>query len=237
VVTRARAPWIVLERATVGVAVHRYIIIEGLIGVGKTTLARLLQQDRGAELILEPHEDNPFLEPFYRDPTRYALPVQMYFLLTRWRQIDRIRQLALFTPWVVSDYCFEKDRIFAEKTLSEDELALYDRFARNLGEKVPTPDLIVVLQAPISTLIDRIRRRGVAGEERIARPYLEDLQERYDKLWSTWDRCPLLFVDNEALHYGADPSAKAEVLQRIDDAIAGGVSQPKPADPAQTSLF
>lgn len=216
---------------------HRYVVIEGLIGVGKTTLARLLQRDRAAELVLEPHEDNPFLEPFYRDPQRYALPVQMYFLLTRWRQIDRIRQLALFTPWVVSDYCFEKDRLFAEKTLTEDELALYDRFASTLGEKVPAPDLVIVLTAPTSVLLDRIRRRAVPGEERINRSYIEDLAARYERLWGGWSRCPLLFVDNAELDYAADPDARVEVLRRIDAAIAGHAASAPSADAAQPSLF
>lgn len=217
---------------------HRYLVIEGLIGVGKTTLARLLQEERGAELVLEPHENNPFLEPFYRDPQRYALPVQMYFLLTRWRQIDRIRQLGLFAPWVVSDYTFEKDRLFAEKTLSPDELSLYDRFAQSLGERVPSPDLVVVLHAPIPVLLDRIRRRAVAGEERINRGYLEDLHERYELQWSRWDRSPLLYVDNAALDYASDPAARVEVLRRIDEALDRGRTPRPPTDAdAQPSLF
>lgn len=217
---------------------QRYLVIEGLIGVGKTTLARLLQEERGAELVLEPHENNPFLEPFYRDPQRYALPVQMYFLLTRWRQIDRIRQLGLFAPWIVSDYTFEKDRLFAEKTLSPDELALYDRFAQSLGEKVPSPDLVVILHAPIPVLLERIRKRGVAGEDRINRAYLEDLHERYEQQWSRWERSPLLYVDNAELDYANDPLARAEVLRRIDEAID---KRARPSPPAegdeQPSLF
>ncbi|HMV67053.1 MAG TPA: deoxynucleoside kinase [Myxococcota bacterium] len=215
---------------------QRYLVIEGLIGVGKTTLARVLQEERGAELVLEPHENNPFLEPFYRDPQRYALPVQMYFLLTRWRQIDRIRQVSLFEPWVVSDYTFEKDRLFAEKTLSPEELALYDRFAQSLGERVPTPDLVVVLHAPIPVLLDRIRQRGVAGEDRINRAYLEDLHERYERQWARWDRCPLLYVDNVSLDYGRDPVARAEILRRIDEAIASG-RKGRVDEAAQPSLF
>jgi deoxyguanosine kinase len=225
---------------TAGAGARRYVVIEGPIGVGKTTLCRLLHEDRGAELVLEPHEDNPFLEAFYRDPARYALPVQMYFLLTRWKQIDRIRQLGLFHDWVVSDYLFEKDRLFAEKTLSSDEMELYDRFAASLGRDMPTPDLVVVLEAPIPVLLSRIRRRGVAGEDRITTKYLEDLLERYDRQWRAWTRCPVLRVDNTALDYGRDPAARAEILAQIDAAIAAGRAAADVAagdDAAQPSLF
>src|SRR5690349_7004431 len=111
----------------------RYVVVEGLIGVGKTTLCHLLERYRGATLILEPAATNPFLEPFYADPERYAFPVQMFYLINRWRQQSRIRQGDLFTELVVSDYLFEKDRLFAAKTLSAEELTLYDRFAAALG--------------------------------------------------------------------------------------------------------
>lgn len=210
---------------------RRFLVVEGLIGVGKTTLARVLESERDAELVLEPHEDNPFLAPFYRDPQRYALPVQMYFLLTRFRQQDRVRQLSLFHDWVVADYLFEKDRLFAEKTLSPEELELYDRFARTLGSRVPTPDLVIALHAPIPTLLQRVRQRGVAGEEHIDRRYLEDLAERYDRLWSTWRRCPVVHLDTEALPYDRDPGARAEVLGAIEDALAGAPAPPSDDEP------
>lgn len=217
----------------------RYVVIEGLIGVGKTTLCRLLERERNAELVLEPHEDNPFLEAFYNDPRRYALPVQMYFQLTRWRQLDRIRQLSFFHDWVVSDYCFEKDRLFAEKTLSDEEMDLYDRFARTLGREIPAPDLVVVLEAPIPVLLERIRRRGIAGEEHIDAAYLVDLAQRYDKLWTNWTRSPVLRIDNSELDYENDPAAQVDVLQRIEDAFDGRFTTPGSDEDreAQTSLF
>jgi deoxyadenosine/deoxycytidine kinase len=219
---------------------QRFVVIEGLIGVGKTTLCRLLRDRREAELVLEPHEDNPFLEPFYKEPDRYALPVQMYFLLTRWRQLDKIRQLSLFHPWVVSDYLFEKDRIFAEKTLGGTELDLYGRFASQLGKEIPTPDLVIALEAPIDVLMSRIRRRGIAGEERITRGYLEDLAARYDDLWSGWNACPVLHIDNTTLDYESDPAAQELVLARIDAALNGTppASTPGSSDrEAQPDLF
>lgn len=217
---------------------RRFVVVEGLIGVGKTTLCRLLEADRGAELVLEPHEDNPFLEAFYRDPVRYALPVQMYFLLTRFRQQDRVRQQSLFTDWVVSDYLFEKDRLFAEKTLSPDELDMYDRIAGSLGARMPTPDLVVVLHAPVPVLLERIRKRGVAGEERIDRRYLDDLARRYDRLWASWDRCPVVHVDNTTLDITEHASARAAVLARVDEAlVVPGARPAAAADDRWPDLF
>lgn len=218
---------------------RRYVVIEGLIGVGKTTLCRVLAEHHGAELVLEPHEDNPFLAPFYAEPARYALPVQMYFLLTRWRQLDRIRQLSLFHEWVVSDYTFEKDRLFAAKTLSPEELDLYDRFATTLRRDIPTPDLVVSLHAPIPVLLRRIRKRGVKGEEHIDAAYLEDLHDRYTRLWAGWRRCPVLHVDNTGLDYQSDPAAREEVLSRISRALEATTPTPGsiPDREAQPDLF
>lgn len=218
---------------------RRFIVVEGLIGVGKTTLCRLLERERSAGVVLEPHEDNPFLEPFYREPARYALPVQMYFLLTRFRQQDEVRQLSLFSDWVVADYLFEKDRLFAEKTLGPDDFDIYDRIASSLGAKVSTPDLVVVLHAPIPTLLQRVKQRQVKGEEHIDRRYLEDLQQRYNRMWSDWDRCPVLHVDTATLNYADEPAAQVEVLARIERALAhgqGGAAEVEDAD-AWPDLF
>lgn len=214
---------------------RRFVVVEGLIGVGKTTLCRALARARGAELVLEPHEDNPFLEPFYRDPERYALPVQMYFLLTRFQQQDAVRQLSLFSEWVVSDYLFEKDRLFAEKTLSATELDLYDRLASSLGARVPTPDLVVALHAPTPVLLERVKLRGIAGEERIDRRYLDDLGRRYDRLWSSWSRCPVLHVDTQHLDTRTH-EGQAELLARVDAALARPHGPPA-LDDGQPDLF
>lgn len=216
---------------------RRFIVVEGLIGAGKTTLCRLLHDRRDAELVLEPHDDNPFLEPFYRDPERYALPVQMSFLLTRFRQQDRIRQLGLYHRWIVSDYLFEKDRLFAEKTLTEEDLALYDQIASSLGQVVSTPDLVVALHAPVSVLLARIQQRGIAGEDEIDRPYLEDLARRYAGLWARWTRCPVLHLDNTELPYDRDDGAREEVLRRIDAALEGDFAGAAQNDPRWPSLY
>lgn len=206
----------------------RYLVVEGLIGVGKTTLCRLLEARRGATLVLEPAATNPFLEPFYADPERYAFPVQMFYLINRWRQQARIRQGDLFTELVVSDYLFEKDRLFATKTLSTEELALYDRFASALGEQAPRPDLVLYLEAPIQVIQGRIARRLAPGEQAITEAYLVDLRERYEKLWATWTACPVLRVDNRDMNYADDREVQDQLLATIDQVLAGG---PLPTTP------
>jgi len=205
---------------------RRYVVVEGLIGVGKTTLCRLLQKERGAELFLEPAATNPFLEPFYAEPERYAFPVQMFYLINRWRQQARIRQQDLFSELVVSDYLMEKDRMFAEKTLPADELELYDRFAGALGESTPTPDLLIYLDSPTEVILSRISRRQAPGEEAIQPAYLEDLRARYEALLADWNRCPVLRLDNQDMNYADDEHAQARLLSWIDTALAGGPLPP-----------
>lgn len=208
---------------------QRYVVVEGLIGVGKTTLCRVLEQHRGATLVLEPAATNPFLEPFYADPARYAFPVQMFYLINRWRQASRIRQGELFgSPLVVSDYLFEKDRLFAEKTLSSEELALYDRFAAALGEQAPRPDLVVYLESPMPTILQRIARRSAPGEVAITESYLADLRERYERLLAGWTACPVLRLDNRDMNYADDLEARHELLALIDRVLDGGPLPPTP---------
>jgi deoxyadenosine/deoxycytidine kinase len=206
----------------------RYVVVEGLIGVGKTTLCRLLERERAATLVLEPAATNPFLEPFYADPDRYAFPVQMFYLINRWRQQSRIRQGNLFADLVVSDYLFEKDRLFAAKTLSAEELTLYDRFAAALGEQAPRPDLVVYLEAPIPIIQARIARRMAPGEQAITEAYLLDLRQRYERLLADWTACPVLRLDNRDMNYADDAEVQRQLLEKIDLVLAGG---PLPAAP------
>jgi deoxyguanosine kinase len=221
--------------------VTRYVVVEGLIGVGKTTLCRLLERERGATLVLEPAATNPFLEPFYADPERYAFPVQMFYLINRWRQQSRIRQGDLFTDLVVSDYLFEKDRLFASKTLGPEELGLYDRFAAALGEQAPRPDLVLYLEAPIPVILGRISRRAAPGEQAITEAYLTDLRDRYERLLGDWTACPVVRLDNRDMNYADDPEVQQQLLALIDQVLGGGPLPPTPGSrvdrEVQPSLF
>ncbi|MFT4624715.1 MAG: deoxyguanosine kinase [Myxococcota bacterium] len=210
---------------------RHFIVIEGLIGVGKTTLSRLLQREWGAQLVLEPAATNPFLESFYRDPTRYALPVQVYYLLTRWQQQADIAQGDLFTQVVVSDYLFEKDRLFAEKTLPAHELTIYGRLSDALGVHAPKPDLVVFLDAPTDVILDRIANRGAPGEEVIEAAYLDDLRERYGRLLEDWTECPILRLDNRDMDYVRDPAGQQAVLKTIRSALESGMPSEPPGSP------
>lgn len=173
----------------------RYIVIEGPIGVGKTSLARRLAESLECELLLEEAEANPFLERFYLNPRAAALPTQLFFLFQRVRQIEDLRQADIFSDTRISDFLIEKDRLFAEINLDRHELSLYDRVFESLDVESPVPDLVVYLQAPVDALLFRIARRGVEYEQRISRHYLERLNEAYAKFFHAYDAAPLLIVN------------------------------------------
>lgn len=187
----------------------RYIAVEGPIGVGKTTLARRLAESFRYPIMLEPAAENPFLDRFYREGRRHALPTQLFFLLYRAQQIASLSD-DLVGSVLVSDFLIEKDRLFAQLTLDENEMELYDQIHENLAIEPPTPDLVIYLQAPVPILLDRIRRRGIGFEHYIDTEYLVNLSESYTKFFHYYDRAPLLiinaaeidFVHNEK-HYGA----------------------------------
>jgi deoxyguanosine kinase len=173
----------------------RYIVIEGPIGVGKTSLARRLSESLESELLLEQAEANPFLERFYRNPREAALPTQLFFLFQRVRQIEDLRQADIFSDTRVADFLIEKDRLFAQVNLDRNELNLYDQVSDSLDIQPPVPDLVVYLQAPVDTLLFRIARRGIEYEERISRHYLERLNEAYAKFFHEYVASPLLIVN------------------------------------------
>lgn len=220
---------------------RQFIVVEGLIGVGKTSLCKLLADEWGGRLVLEPSETNPFLEPFYEDPDRFSLPVQMYYLVTRWKQQASIRQEELFSKMVVSDYLWEKDRLFAEKTLEGMELELYDQFANALGQRAPTPDLLIFLDAPTDVILKRISSRAAPGEHLIRAPYLIDLRERYKRLLADWNSCPVLKLDNQDMDYLTNPRVRKELLVRIASALKGETTAKTPGSvvdrEVQPSLF
>jgi deoxyadenosine/deoxycytidine kinase len=196
---------------------HRYIVVEGPIGAGKTSLARLLSEHVAAQLVLEQPADNPFLASFYQDPRRWALATQLFFLFQRVNQLSELKQLDLFQRPIVADFLFEKDRLFAGITLSDDELMLYQRIYAHLAPQVPIPDLVIYLQAPVEILLARVRRRGAAFERGLTEDYLTQLNQAYTRFFHDYSGAPLLMVNSEHLNFVDRPDDFALLLQRINE--------------------
>ena len=176
-------------------AEHQYIVVEGPIGVGKTSLARRLAESLSAQPVLEDASLNPFLERFYRNPRAGALPAQLYFLFQRTQQLGALNQQDLFTQVRVADYLLEKDRLFARLTLDDAEFALYEQIYAKLDVQAPKPDLVIYLQAPVDVLLERVARRGIAYEQHIERDYLVRLNEAYARFFHEFSAAPLLIVN------------------------------------------
>lgn len=193
----------------------RYIVVEGPIAVGKTTLARLLARQLDARLMLEDAQSNPFLERFYRQPERYAFATQMFFLFQRSLQTSDLKQRDLFDTPTVSDFLLDKDVLFARMNLAEDELELYQRMYQFLQPHTAVPDLVVYLQAPADALIERVRRRGWAVERPISERYLHQVAETYAEYFHTYDASPLLIVNSEHLNFVDQPNDFNLLLERI----------------------
>jgi deoxyadenosine/deoxycytidine kinase/NTP pyrophosphatase (non-canonical NTP hydrolase) len=211
------------------VSPHPYIAIEGAIGVGKTTLARILGETLPAEVLLEVFEENPFLSDFYADRARYAFQTQIFFLLSRYRQQHRVIKQTLSHNHLVSDYLFAKDWLFAHLNLAGDELAMYERVHAILGEQIPTPDLIVYLKASTDTLMQRIAFRDRAYERQMERAYIDDLRRAYEAFFMDYTTAPLLALDTDHLDFVHDPAARAEVVGRVKTALrANSVQLPLP---------
>lgn len=193
----------------------RYVVVEGPIGAGKTSLARLLAERLGAELLLEAPAENPFLARFYAEPARYALPAQLNFLFQRADQVKHLAQLSLFQRVVVADFMLDKDPLFAELTLAEDELALYRKLYVHLQPQSPRPDLVLALQASSDTLLARVRQRGIRYEQAVAGDYLGRLSDAYIRLFHRYDAAPVLFVNTEGLNFVDNPDHLDLLVQRI----------------------
>lgn len=194
---------------------YKYIVVEGPIGAGKTTLARKVADVFSAQTLLELPEENPFLEKFYRDSARYALPAQMFFLFQRISQLRDLAQTDLFNAPVVSDFLLDKDPIFARLTLGDDELNLYQQLYDHLRPQAPRPDLVIYLQAEPETLIERIKKRGVPMETGISETYLRQLCESYSRFFYHYDAAPLLIVNTEHLNPIVRDEDFALLLTRI----------------------
>jgi deoxyadenosine/deoxycytidine kinase len=173
----------------------RHIAIEGVIGSGKTSLARKIGELLPAKLVLERFEENPFLEKFYDDPDHYAFQTQMFFLLSRYKQQQELLQADLFHRYLITDYIFEKDKIFAYLNLGDDELKLYENLLASVERMVPTPDLVVYIQASVDRLMTNIRKRGRPVEKNLSEGYIRDLNEAYNYFFFRYKAAPLLIVN------------------------------------------
>lgn len=199
----------------------RNIAIEGPIGVGKTTLAKMLARHYRARTVLEEFADNPFLRDFYADRSQVAFQTQVYFLVTRFKQQEALRQQELFSQALVSDYLFAKDRIFAYLNLSDAELQLYDRIYDLLQPRVLTPDLVVYLQARTEVLLRRVKRRGRPMESGIDAAYLESLARGYNQFFFHYQQTPLLVIETSDIDFEHDPDKFQLLVEHIDEVRAG----------------
>lgn len=199
-----------------------YVAVEGPIGVGKTTLVSKLAARMSAQLVLEAFEDNPFLESFYADRDRYAFQTQIFFLMSRFRQQSELMQPDLFEPSLLADYHLLKDRIFAQLTLSDHELQLYERVFQALESQIVQPDVVIYLTASQDALLERIKRRGRSYEKDFDAGYLMDLSQAYREFFRDYRRTPLLTVDTTELNVIADPTVIDILHDRMMAAVVRG---------------
>lgn len=193
----------------------RYIAVEGVIGAGKTALAKKLKARLDARIVLEQFETNPFLEKFYNDRRRYAFQTQMFFLINRYKQQEELIQEDLFSNYIVSDYIFEKDRIFAYLNLSGDELKLYESLYPLLARSLRKPDLVVFLQSSIDRLMFNIKKRGRAVEKNLTRSYIEELSEAYNHFFFRYNSTPLLIVNSTEIDFVNNENDFEELFRQI----------------------
>jgi deoxyguanosine kinase len=199
-----------------------YIAIEGPIGVGKTTLARLLHKEFDGELLLEVFEENPFLSSFYADRAKYAFQTQIFFLLSRYRQQHQVVNRVLQHSSLVSDYVFAKDRLFARLNLAGDELAVYETLHGLLAEKIALPDLVVYMKADLEVLLERIAIRDRTYERTMSREYMTDLARAYEAFFSIYNQAPILTIDTNTINIVRNAGDLADVVSRIREALGAG---------------
>jgi deoxyguanosine kinase len=199
----------------------RYIVIEGPIGVGKTSLASKLADEFESQLLLEKPEDNPFLASFYQNPRQYALSAQLHFLLQRAQQVQDFRQTDMFQQAYIADFMVDKDRLFAQMTLNKDELALYEQIYTHLTLDAPRPDLVIYLQAPVDTLRERIARRGIDYEQQIRDEYLLRLSESYTRFFYDYDDSALLTVNTQSVDLINNAADYQSIIDKINNIHSG----------------
>ena len=195
---------------------YRYVVVEGPIGVGKTSLARRIAQHIDAATLLEKPDANPFLAQFYQDPPRYALATQLFFLFQRGHEVRDLAQLDLFRKCTVADYLFEKDPLFARLNLNDEEFVLYQQIYRSLKLQTPVPDLVIYLQAAPQTLAGRVYKRALPYENGINEEYLFRLAQSYSEFFYHYDAAPVLMVNSEHLNFVTGDDDFNLLLQRIE---------------------
>lgn len=195
---------------------YRYIVVEGPIGAGKTSLAKQLAEHGAATTLLEKPQDNPFLARFYEDAVRYALPTQLFFLFQRINEVRELIQMDMFQSRTIADYLFEKDDLFARLNLSDDEYTLYQSIYRSLAPQAPAPDLVIYLQASVDTLVERVRRRGHRHERTIQDDYLARLADSYREFFHHYTAAPVLVVNSENLNFVDNADDFQLLLDRIE---------------------
>ena len=198
-----------------------YIAIEGPIGVGKTSLAKLMSDKLGARTILEQFEENPFLADFYDDPERFAFQTQLFFLLQRYQQQQELRQVDIFHNLLVTDYMFVKDRLFASLNLNEKELTLYDTVASHLERNVINPDLVIYLQADTDTLMKNIGKRKRSFEKNMSRDYIDALNQVYNEYFFRYQDTPLLIINTNNIDFVKNKKELDEIINVVRQPIKG----------------
>ena len=193
----------------------RYIAVEGCIGAGKTTLAKMLGESLGGQVVLEKFEENPFLKDFYTDPDRYAFQTQIFFLLTRYKQQQEFMQADLFHRFLITDYIFEKDKIFAYLNLQDEELKLYETLVSNIQHSIVAPDLVIYLQSAVPRLMQNIKNRNRTYESEMSKDYIRDLNEAYNYFFFRYRATPLLIVNRAEMDFVTDPKQYEDLLRAV----------------------
>jgi deoxyadenosine/deoxycytidine kinase len=199
----------------------RYIAVEGVIGVGKSTLAKMLAEELKAELLLDDAMNNPFLVDFYKNPKRYAFSAQLYFLLTRYQQQQSLMAYDLFAQRIIADYSFARDRIFASVNLSPREAALYEKIIPLLNSSIPKPDLTIYLQASTPVLQERIRKRNYTFERSIDADYIQQLNESFNYFFFHYEETPLLVVKTDDIDFVENRSDFENLVELIKKPVSG----------------
>ena len=198
-----------------------YVSVEGVIGVGKTSLAHLLEERLNAKLVMEKFDENPFLADFYLDPERYAFQTQLFFLLSRYRQQQELRQTDVFHKLVISDYMFVKDRLFASLNLDDKEMSLYDSVAKILEKNILNPDLVIYLQAETPKLMERITLRGRDFEKNMSPDYIDALNQIYNEYFFRYQESPLLIINTNDIDFVHNEEDLEEVIRYIRQPVSG----------------